>query len=82
MNGMSYDDLTLSESDDSSVGSNVSRLITEEDLIDSLFYTCAQEEKEVVPVSTLIEYLRSTTDSVAEVEKTVIIFVFNHSKLQ
>ena len=53
MDGEEY----TSEADESV---NVSRLITEEDLIDSLFYTCDVDDTGKVPVSRLIEYLKFT----------------------
>ena len=58
----------ISESDDNSLtGRNVSRLITDEDLIDSLFFTCDVEQKGKVPVSTIIEYLKFTAGNNNEV---------------
>ena len=62
----SLHDVSIS-SKDSIAGSEVSRLITEEDLIDSLFFTCDIGQSGVVPVSLLIEYLRCTANSNSEV---------------
>lgn len=46
---------------------NLSRLITEEDLIDSLFFTCDVGQTGKVPVSRIIEYLQFTTGNDTEV---------------
>ena len=50
-----------SEDTDSSANVDVSRLITEEDLLDSVFYTCDVDNTGRIPVSRLIEYLKETT---------------------
>ena len=54
-------------SDESTTESEPSRLITEEDYLDMLFFSCDVFKTGKVDVSTLIEYLRFTTSSVAEV---------------
>lgn len=60
-----------SESDDSSSPSvNVSRLITEEDLVDSIFYACDVDNRGQVPVSRLLEYLKFTSGQASEVSFT------------
>ncbi len=59
-------DMSLGSSNDS-LDTNVSRLITEEDLIDSLFYACDVQRDGQVHVSRLIEYIRFTAGSPIEV---------------
>lgn len=48
---------------------NVSKLVTEDDLIDSLFYKCDEEKTGEVAVSKLIEYLKLTTAANTQVWK-------------
>ena len=58
---------------------NVSRLITEEDLIDSLFYTCDVDDAGRVPVSRLIEYLKFTAGQSTFEVRFVSMPAFNNT---
>ena len=79
---MSMDRLSLEEwhsssASDSSLDSSGVHLITEEDLLDSLFFTCDVNKNRKVPVSKLIDTLRFTTALANEVSTmtNVIIIV-------
>ena len=58
--------------------------LTEEDLIDSLFLTCDLDKIGKVPVTRLIEYLKSTTSSISEVKNFIMyikIYMYNVDKM-
>ncbi|XP_013385386.1 lymphoid-restricted membrane protein [Lingula anatina] len=64
-NRFEYSACFFSDEDTSSTGTNVSRLITEEDIVDTMFDMCDTNKTGTVPVSTLIEMLKSTTGSLS-----------------
>ncbi len=57
----------LNRSRTSSLDSSISRMIDEENIIDSFFYTCDTEHKGTVAVSKLIEFIENTTEDRNEV---------------
>ncbi|KAI0236426.1 Lymphoid-restricted membrane protein [Lamellibrachia satsuma] len=61
MDRLGLDDWHSSSASDSSHDSSGIHLITEEDLLDSLFFTCDVNKNRKVPVSKLIETLKFTT---------------------
>ena len=67
MDRLRTDDWHSSSASDSSHDSSGLHLITEEDLLDSLFFTCDVNKNKKVPVSKLIETLRFTTGLTNEV---------------
>ena len=67
MDRLGLDDWHSSSASDSSHDSSGIHLITEEDLLDSLFFTCDVNKNRKVPVSKLIETLKFTTGLTNEV---------------
>ena len=56
-------ELDESSSSNSSLDTIVSRMIADENIIDSFFYICDVEQQGTVAVSKLIEFIVNTTDS-------------------
>ena len=56
-------ELDDSSSSNSSLDTTVSRMIADENIIDSFFYICDVERQGTVAVSKLIEFIVNTTDS-------------------
>ena len=82
---MSMDRLSLEEwhsssASDSSLDSSGVHLITEEDLLDSLFFTCDVNKNRKVPVSKLVETLRFTTGLSNEVSIRILCYVQSRLK--
>ena len=59
-----FEDLDLSSS---SLDTTVSRMLDDENIIDSFFYICDADKKGTVAVSKLLEFIVNTTENVAEV---------------
>ena len=65
-----FNQLEDSSSSNSSLDTTVSRMIADENIIDSFFYICDVEKQGTVAVSKLIEFIINTTDGNIQVLNT------------